>query len=52
MVRVDDSSGSGNGIIRLSLFAFSAFPQQQCPDSLCIMSGTGLVTLALAPPTA
>jgi hypothetical protein len=44
MARVWDDVGSGNGIIRLSLFAFSAFLSNRYPDSLCIVSGTGLTT--------
>jgi hypothetical protein len=44
MVRVDEASQSGTGVIRLSLFAFSAFLSNRYPDSLCIVSGTGLTT--------
>jgi hypothetical protein len=44
MARVWDDVGSGNGVIRLSLFAFSAFLSNRYPDSLCIVSGTGLTT--------
>jgi hypothetical protein len=39
-----DDLGSGNGIIRLSLLALSALLSNRYPDSLCIVSGTGLAT--------
>lgn len=44
MARVWDDVGSGNGIIRYSVFAYSAFLSNRYPKSLTIISGTGLVT--------
>lgn len=44
MARVYDDVGSGTGIIRYQLFAFSAFLSNRYPKSLTIISGTGLVS--------
>lgn len=43
MARVDDSSGSGNGIVRLQVFAFSAFLSKRYPAAISVIAGTGLV---------
>ena len=48
MARVFDDVGSGTGIIRYQLFAFSAFLSNRYPKSLSIISGTGLVTPVFA----
>ncbi len=40
--RVFEDVGSGNGLIRYQIFAYSAFLGNRYPKSLCIISGTGL----------
>ena len=44
MARVWDDVGSGNGIIRLSLFGSSAFLSNRYPTASVCESGTGLAT--------
>ena len=44
MVRVDESSESATGVIRLSLFAFRRSCRTAIRTRSAIMSGTGLVT--------
>jgi len=44
MARVWDDVGSGNGIIRYSIFAYSSFLSNRYPKSLTLINGTGLVT--------
>lgn len=48
MARVHDDVGSGNGLIRYAVFAFSAFLSKRYPKGATVMSGTGLVTPAFA----
>jgi HK97 family phage major capsid protein len=44
MARVHDDVGSGTGVIRFAVFAFSAFLSKRYPKGVTVISGTGLVT--------
>lgn len=44
--RVFEDVGSGNGLIRYQVFAYSAFLSKRYPKSISVISGTGLVAPA------